>query len=230
VHSLYLDSPDLRTYQDVQKGEKNRFKLRIRYYDNSDSAAYFEVKRRINDTIQKHRAKVIRGCMRDLLNGTPAAIKHLVEPDAQQFAALTEFCGLMQRLSATPRSHVGYTREAWMSSNTNSLRITFDRTVQCEPQLDCTLHTGFLSGVQPWRDKVICELKFVNSLPPWCIEMVQAFGLVRGGAPKYAQGVLLLGEHSLSNIGVEIELPATRNAPGALPAPAETHAGHSAPA
>ena len=32
VHSLYLDSPGLTTYQAVQAGEKNRYKLRIRYY------------------------------------------------------------------------------------------------------------------------------------------------------------------------------------------------------
>ncbi|MCX5714610.1 MAG: pyridoxal-phosphate dependent enzyme, partial [Candidatus Omnitrophica bacterium] len=45
IHSLYLDSPDLKCYYDTKEGNKNRFKLRVRYYDgNPDSPAHFEVK------------------------------------------------------------------------------------------------------------------------------------------------------------------------------------------
>jgi SPX domain protein involved in polyphosphate accumulation len=32
VHSLYLDNDDLKTYWDTINGDKNRFKLRLRYY------------------------------------------------------------------------------------------------------------------------------------------------------------------------------------------------------
>src|SRR4051794_21853474 len=68
VHSLYLDSSDLATYQAVQSGEKNRFKLRIRYYTDSDRAVYFEIKRRTNEIILKSRAKVRRDAVQSLLN------------------------------------------------------------------------------------------------------------------------------------------------------------------
>ncbi|HEX7570134.1 MAG TPA: VTC domain-containing protein, partial [Verrucomicrobiae bacterium] len=34
VHSLYLDSSDLHTHQASVNGTKNRFKLRLRYYDD----------------------------------------------------------------------------------------------------------------------------------------------------------------------------------------------------
>src|SRR5882724_6025922 len=34
VHTLYLDSDDLRTFQSSINGTKNRFKLRLRYYDD----------------------------------------------------------------------------------------------------------------------------------------------------------------------------------------------------
>jgi DNA-directed RNA polymerase specialized sigma subunit len=33
VHSVYLDSDDLKMYWDTINGVKNRFKLRMRYYD-----------------------------------------------------------------------------------------------------------------------------------------------------------------------------------------------------
>lgn len=208
VHSLYLDSPDLTTYQAVQSGEKNRFKLRIRYYSDTDQTVYFEIKRRTNDCIAKKRAKVRRECVQGLLAGEPPSLKHLAKPDGKQLVALQEFCRLMHTLNAAPKSHVAYMREAWMSPLGNSVRATFDRQVRCEPEFDCSLLTHMDDVVAPFEEKVVFELKFVDRLPNWCIEMIRALGLVRGGAPKYAQGVLLLGEHRVSNHGIGFRLPA----------------------
>ncbi len=209
VHSLYLDSPDLATYQAVQCGEKNRFKLRIRYYRDDDKTVYFEIKRRTNEVISKMRAKVRREAVQSLLDGHPPQLKHLAKSDGKQLAALQEFCRLMHKLQAAPKSHVAYQREAWMSPLGNSIRATFDRQVQCEPEFSCALTTGLGAAITPFDKKVILELKFVDRLPNWCVEMVRSFGLVRGGAPKYAQGVLLLGEHRVSNRDVGLRVPAT---------------------
>lgn len=208
VHSLYLDSPDLMTYQAVQCGEKNRFKLRIRYYGDHDETVYFEIKRRTNDSISKMRAKVRREAVQPLLSGHPPQMRQLAKPDPKQFVALQEFCRLMHTLRASPRSHVAYSREAWMSPVNNSIRVTFDRQVQCEPEFDSTLLTSLGDAIAPFDDKVVLELKYIDRLPNWCGEMIRAFGLVRGGAPKYAQGVLLLGEHRVSNQGIGFRLPA----------------------
>lgn len=220
VHSLYLDSPDLHTYQAVQSGEKNRFKLRIRYYSDTDKAVHFEIKRRTNDIISKMRATVRREFVHALLAGTPPQLRHLVKPDGKQLVALQEFCRLMHKLRATPRSHVAYMREAWMSPVNNSMRITFDRAVQCQPEFGDALTTALGATVQPFDEKVVLELKFVDRLPDWCREMIRVFGLVRGGAPKYAQGVLLLGEHRVSNRGVGLKVAtAARPAEGYVPMP-----------
>lgn len=215
VHSLYLDSPDLATYQAVQSGEKNRFKLRIRYYTEDDASVYFEIKRRTNEVISKMRAKVRRDAVRPLLAGEPPRLSHLARPDGRQLGALQEFCRLMHLLRATPRSHVAYTREAWMSPLNNSMRVTFDRAVRCEPEFGATFRTRMGDSVAPFDARVVLELKFVDRLPNWCGEMVRIFGLVRGGAPKYAQGVLLMGEQRLSNRGVGLKFrPAAQVASG----------------
>jgi hypothetical protein len=206
VHSLYLDSPDLTTYQAVQTGEKNRFKLRVRYYSDHDVAVHFEVKRRSNDVILKQRATVHREFVQPILAGVPPKLRHLKKPDAKHFAALQEFCRLMHQLEATPRSHVAYMREAWMSPVNNSMRMTFDRQVRCEPEFGTGLKAALGAAVAPFDAQVVLELKFVDRLPNWCREMIRAFGLVRGGAPKYAQGVLLLGEHRVSNQGVGLRV------------------------
>ena len=222
VHSLYLDSADLATYQAVQSGEKNRFKLRIRYYSGADKAVYFEIKRRTNEVISKMRAKVRREAVQPLLSGQPPQLKHLANPNGRDLAALHEFCRLMHKLRATPRSHVAYQREAWMSRINNSVRITFDRAVQCEPEFGASLTTELGAAVAPFNKSVVLELKFVDRMPAWFNEMIRLFGLVRGGAPKYAQGVLLIGEHFVSNRGVGIKvLGGTKTAvPDRTPVPA----------
>ena len=48
VHSLYLDSDNLATYWMTVNSDKNRFKLRLRFYDaNPNTPVFFEVKRRV---------------------------------------------------------------------------------------------------------------------------------------------------------------------------------------
>ncbi|HYV29851.1 MAG TPA: VTC domain-containing protein, partial [Candidatus Binatia bacterium] len=59
VHSLYLDSDNLEIYWRTVNGDKNRFKLRLRYYsDHPDSPVFFEIKRRMKDVILKQRGGV----------------------------------------------------------------------------------------------------------------------------------------------------------------------------
>jgi hypothetical protein len=206
VHSLYLDSEELETYQAVQCGEKNRFKLRIRYYSETDAVVYFEIKRRTNDVISKLRAKVRRDAVEALLSGQPPQLRHLAKPDGKQLFALQEFCRLHHKLGASPRSHVAYKREAWMPQVGNSVRVTFDRQVQCAPEFGCALGTKFGDAVTPFDHNVVLELKFIDRLPNWCGEMIRTLGLVRGGAPKYARGIELLGEHRVSNSGVGLKV------------------------
>jgi hypothetical protein len=198
VHTLYLDSPDLATYQAVQFGERNRFKLRIRYYDESpDSPVFFEIKRRVNDCIVKHRAKVRRDAVESLLSGRPPQMGCLIKPDAKQLIALQEFCRLMHKLQASPRSHVAYMREAWMSPFNNSIRMTFDREVQCQPEFNPNLTTDLSNAVTAF-EQVVLEMKFIDRLPVWCLDMIRLFELRRSGAPKYVRGVELLGEDSIA--------------------------------
>jgi hypothetical protein len=220
VHSLYLDSPDRTTYQAVQTGEKNRFKLRLRHYTAGDQAIHFEIKRRTNEIISKVRATVRRDCVQPLLAGRPPRLADLVKPDGRELVALQEFCRLMHTLRATPRSHVAYQREAWMSPIGNSLRVTFDRDVLCEPEFGTALNGRFSNPVTVFERQVVFELKFTDRLPSWCGEMIRMFNLRRGGAPKYAQGVLLLGEHRVSNHGVGLRITEPRPAaPASAAAP-----------
>lgn len=201
IHSLYLDSDDLKTYWDTINGLKNRFKLRLRYYDDlPTSPVFFEIKRRMNEAILKQRGGVRRPAVPWLLAGQLPEPEHLLSPgNAKQLVALQRFSQLMLSIGATPKAHVTYFREAWVSTHDNSIRVTMDRNVYCSPEFGCSLRTELGPPVKPFGHQVILELKFTGRFPNWFRELVEAFDLTRGAAAKYADGVALIGESHFSH-------------------------------
>jgi hypothetical protein len=196
VHSLYLDSDDLHLYQTTINGDKNRFKLRLRYYDNrSEAPIFFEIKRRMNNIIAKQRGGVRRDAVDWLLAGHLPEPAHLVSRDPRQQVALQNFCKLAQNLRARPKAHIAYLREAWISPRDNSVRVTLDRSVRCEPEPLARLNTQMDKPVVVFGNEVILELKFTDRFPDWFKQLVRVFGLMQCGAAKYVDGVTLVGEH-----------------------------------
>jgi hypothetical protein len=199
VHSLYLDSDDLKLYWSTINGDKNRFKLRLRFYNNNpDTPVFFEIKRRMNNCIMKQRGGVRRDAVDGLLAGHLPEAPHLVSKDPKQLSALQHFCQLMQDIQASPKVHIGYLREAYVPHDDNSARLTLDRHVRSEPEMTARLSTHMENPTVVWGQDVVLELKFTNRFPDWFRELVHVFGLRQCGAAKYVDGVALLGEFRLS--------------------------------
>ncbi|MEX2603853.1 MAG: VTC domain-containing protein, partial [Gracilimonas sp.] len=89
VHSLYLDSPAFKTYFDTINGNRNRFKLRIRYYekDNEDTA-FLELKQRYDRIIAKKRAKVPVKSLDELIFGPLPSMDQFSYLSKEQFKSL----------------------------------------------------------------------------------------------------------------------------------------------
>lgn len=201
-HSIYLDSPRLRCYWDVINGVKNRYKLRLRFYDDSPSSpVFFEIKRRMDNAILKQRGAVFRHAVPALLAGQLPAISQMVAPSPKHMVALERFHYLMVENQAVPQTHVAYLREAWVSERDNSVRVTFDRDVRSSPHSDSIVTTRMGPSVMPWDGLVILELKFTGRFPSWFGEMVRSFEVVQCGVAKYAEGVAMLGEEKLHRFG-----------------------------
>ena len=194
VHSLYLDSDDLRLYRSTINGDKNRYKLRLRFYENREKApVYFEIKRRTDNTISKLRAGVHREVVDRVLLGEIPRSEEMFSLDPGQMAAIQEFVRLMESIQANPKAHVAYLREAWVSQESNSVRVTLDRDVCCDPEPTARLCAEMLNPVTVFGDRVILELKFTNRYPEWFRLLVETFGLMQEGAAKYVDGVDLIG-------------------------------------
>lgn len=202
VHSLYLDSEQLSTFWSTINGDKNRFKLRLRFYnDHPDSPVFFEIKRRLNGCILKQRAAVQMSAVPSLLAGHLPAPEHLRRADVKSLVAIQNFLHLVEHLQARPVAHVAYLREAYVDPLSDNVRVTMDRAVRTEPRDRPCFSTQMHNPSQPFGDRVILELKFTDRFPNWCRRLVERFGLMQCGAAKYCEGVAGLPEFGVSHAG-----------------------------
>lgn len=188
ICSLYLDSPDLLLYQQTVGGEKNRFKLRVRTYsDDPSTPAFFEVKRKINNIVQKRRARVEREdslhFLAERLDGF--GFRAVSAPASE----LDHFAGHMELAGARPLVRVRYMREAYESRGGDPVRITLDTELMHCVTLKTDLSHNHGRWVSTPVDGTILEIKFTERFPSWIRDLVQVFGLRQQPVPKYVWSV-----------------------------------------
>ncbi|MGB2822015.1 MAG: polyphosphate polymerase domain-containing protein [Phycisphaerae bacterium] len=194
IHSLYLDSPSFTLCRATMHSNKNRFKLRIRFYDSSpDSPVFFEIKRRVAEVVLKQRARVRRDAVGELLAGHWPRRSHLADASENgndDFGAIQQFCSLRDSLGADGVAYVSYLREAYVTAHDNSVRVTFDRLIHGTP-FDGKFGMSDPAPEQAYPDigGIVLELKFTDRFPNWLRQMVQAFHLHRVSMAKYVKCV-----------------------------------------
>ena len=200
VNSIYLDSEQLHTFWEWVNANRNRYKLRLRYYDSRpETPVYLEIKRRQNECILKQRCAIRKSAAPIVLAGQFPAPDDIVTRDAKGMDALEQFIRLIVRLNAKPQALVSYWREAYIDPENNAVRVTMDREVQISPRMVCDFGPPTEPPTHPFVDKIILELKFNNRFPNWFNEMVQLFNLSRTPAAKYCEGVAALWQPALGN-------------------------------
>ena len=192
VRSLYLDSPDLQLYRQTLAGHRDRFKLRIRFYNENLDRAKLEIKRRSKDTIRKEVARVNAEAVSRVIASKWPDESQLgwqdrddESPCAKDNYSMQQFCELRDGLTASSQVLVDYWREAYEAAHRDSPRITFDRDLRAahcrteddlaEPRVD----------FQPEVGGVILEIKFTPPRPVWLHDLIQQFNLQRRSVPKY---------------------------------------------
>lgn len=188
VHSLYLDSDDLEIQRRTVNGDKNRWKLRIRYYnENPKTPVFFEIKRRMKDVIMKQRGAVRRSAAAKILAGHFPEPGDLKSDSAEDLTAIQRFIELQMEVNAKPKMHVAYDREAYVNNFNNEVRITMDRNVRGMPRPSGELLVGMKDPYVCTDDIVILELKFTGRFPNWYRDLVRHFDCFQTGAAKYLE-------------------------------------------
>ena len=198
VHTLYLDSPDLTLHQSTINGDRNRFKLRLRFYEGrEDSPLFCEIKSRRDSVIFKERCLLHRASLPEILAGRYPETERVLDKTKSAEATVMKFCQRLNELRARPITLVSYRREAWTGQGHNRVRVTFDREVVTKPEANGVIKTNDTAGIPVFGRKVVLELKFTGRFPDWMHDLVQIFQLRQTSAAKYVDGLIRLEERQL---------------------------------
>ena len=195
VNSCYLDSSDLHTFWNTVQDSRNRYKLRVRAYDNAaDAPVFLEIKRRIGQHILKSRAKVWRSSVGEILAGRLPEPRDMALDSHSELLSAEQFIQLASKIRAGPTAFVRYQREAWTSPDSPADRLTMDREVEVWPTAELRLRPDpRLQPTRPFGETVILEMKFNGRKPFWFNDMERVLRLERTSAAKYCEGILKRG-------------------------------------
>lgn len=221
VNSIYLDSQKLYTFWDWVNANRNRFKLRMRFYDSyPDTPVYLEIKRRVCGCILKQRCGIRKSAVSEVLAGQVPAANQLVSHEPKQLVALETFVSMTNLLQAQPKALVTYLREAYVDPENENVRLTMDRQVRIALCQSVDFKLDLRPYVQPFGNWIILELKFNDRFPGWFNDMVQRFDLARGAAAKYCEGIASFLHPEHANWPAQrVDAPLVDSDPGPVPKP-----------
>ena len=190
VRSIYLDSPRLLFYYEKLTGLKYRKKLRIRAYNTptADTRAFLEIKRKIDDTIYKDRAKIALSDVANLLNGGEIDLVD-EHPVFKEKIALDRFTYLIGKLNLAPKVLITYEREALVGTYESDLRVTFDMNVRSypHPEIEDLFREDDLLAFS--GKYFILEVKFFGRMPTWVRNIIRDYKLHQQSISKYCNGI-----------------------------------------
>lgn len=138
-----------------------------------------------------------------VLAGYPASPSYLFgnkAPSTKTLDALDEFCLLRDRIGAAGCTYVYYHRQAYVSPDSNSVRVTFDRQLEGGIYVPGTDLAIPRDSARPKLEGVVLELKFTDRFPMWMEQLCEDFNLKRTSVPKYVQCVDALREQDPESV------------------------------
>lgn len=198
IASLYYDSPDRLAYREKLDGELRRRKFRLRWYPDDSptgfSAAFFEIKHRIDQRVSKERIRLEPEGALALLSdpGELVRLAGHARPGADP-GTLGNVLRQVERQRLEPVTVISYVREAWMGALDERLRVTFDSEIQAHaPSAWTEASRGTGRALLP-QERLLLEVKFDRRLERWLRDAVVDRGLLQRRFSKYAAGVVALG-------------------------------------
>jgi len=196
ITTLQLDTPSHAFHFAKELECDERFKLRVRTYNDVGSSPVFaEVKAKYKDIIEKKRVMIPFDSWNEKLiysTGLPYIFK-----SRQQETDFLNFRRLVWETNAEPSNIISYIRESYAGPGELYLRVTFDRKLEYCSAATWTnfgrgetwysMDSGEAQGAED--SSVVLEIKTLEEVPVWIIDMVERFSLQNRGNCKYSTGI-----------------------------------------
>lgn len=189
VNSLYFDDHTDRCAMENVAGEGNRFKYRIRYYNDNPDRVILERKIKKNSYCLKRTVSLNAREYDMLLNGYAEDI--LYETDDP---LLMEFAVDILTRNFSPKVIISYDRLAYVEPISN-VRITFDMGILASDEFERFLDGSF-SGIPVISgDECILEVKYDQVLPSYIRSIIQSEYVNQQSFSKYVMGRMIIQDN-----------------------------------
>lgn len=189
VTSLYFDSPSYKCYHEKINGLKDRYKLRLRIYDDflkDGQGVFLEIKRKTDMVILKDRVVLAHEKYKKMFEEGELNFSSLIFSKRDQ-EILEEFFYKKFHFNMSPVVFVKYKRKPLVGAFNDRFRITFDSEIKS-------------AGGKEWLEKrddllevalglVVMEVKFDNTLPKWFLKVIHKYELDRRPFSKYCSAM-----------------------------------------
>lgn len=202
VRSIYLDTQNLDCHSEKIEGVEYRKKFRIRTYNSysPDNIAIFEIKRKIENRIQKYKAiskfKHVKSIM-----ATCDIVKYFDNDKNQNsLEDAQKFFFHVKKNNLNPTVLIAYEREPYQGLLDPGVRITFDKNIRSiiYPHYDELYREEGLKHLFPKH--FILEIKyFTDEMPSWTKSLLQEFRLRNDALSKYTIGYDIHSPHNIFN-------------------------------
>lgn len=191
VSSLYFDSNDYKIYFETKNKLAFRQKLRLRTYNETgiDETAFFEVKQKHNNVVNKRR--MLLPLQEAYLYMEKGDEQHLNSFHTSNVQVLREIDHFRSLYELKPEMVVSYDRHALHGIDDPDLRITFDFNLRCRND-DLLLEHGSDGEYFIDHNLIVLEVKVNDSVPLWLTRVLQALQCEQRSASKYCTSMEFL--------------------------------------
>ncbi|MBQ3294893.1 MAG: polyphosphate polymerase domain-containing protein [Erysipelotrichaceae bacterium] len=191
IHSLYFDDYNNTCAFDNDAGSSERFKWRIRYYDDNSDYIKLERKEKYDDLCYKESCLLSKEEYQDIIDKNISKVFWKTDKKL-----LKEFCiDIMCRLFS-PKIIIDYERTAYTEPISN-IRITFDKNISGSLDTDRFITNDYMKYPVQEKGIHVLEVKFDDVLPGHVGKLLHTGNLQRNTFSKYYLGRLVLERNLL---------------------------------
>ncbi|WP_010096308.1 polyphosphate polymerase domain-containing protein [Ornithinibacillus scapharcae] len=196
VTSLYFDNANHDIYFETKNKLRFRQKLRLRIYDDTDidGRAFFEVKQKYNNVVNKRRTAIPLKSAYHYINKPSEDLEEKYE--VSNYQIFKEIHHFRKLYKLNPEMVVSYDRHAFQSKADPDLRVTFDANLRCRKHhLNIEYGSYGDNFIDP--NLIVLEVKVSNSVPLWLTRFLQDLECEQRSASKFCTSLELLKRNIL---------------------------------
>lgn len=186
ISNIYYDTEDNSLIRASLQKPQYKEKIRLRAYGvpSLNTQVYLEIKKKYKKVVNKRRTAL-------QLNEAYSFMSTGIIPKIEEYMnmqVLMELFYAREIYKLVPKVYIAYDRNAFFAANPHDellqLRVTFDRNIRTR-RSNISLEQGSFGDLLVENGTYIMEIKFVENMPLWLVELLNKNGVTEGSFSKY---------------------------------------------